>query len=69
MIVKVQIALNRTDAPALVYNEDRSHEIFISVNEALEKAMRGQPKAFFYAYAVHDELIIDLNREAPWQDW
>lgn len=67
MIIKVQLALNDPNAPALVYNEDRSYEVHVPVTEPLEAMMRGRPKVFFHALMLHDELLI--TQEAPWQDW
>lgn len=73
-IVKVQLPIGgNAKAEALVYNEDRSVEGLLTITDSLEKAMAGRPKKFFFAYLVgstsNPELIVDVHREAPWQDW
>ena len=67
MIVKVQIPLNDDSGPALIYNQDRSFEMFVLVDEYLRTVMRGRLKAFFRVRATHTGVAI--LAEAPWQDW
>lgn len=68
MIFKVQIPLNAdTKQLALAYNEDRSQELFIPINQSLLDKMAGEPKKYFNAHIWNDSLI--LRKEVQEQDW
>lgn len=77
MIFKVQLPLETNDenAPALVYNEDKTIITFIPVTEDLLKRMGDgkRPKAFFYGEVIGPveagNTTVYLGEEAPWQDW
>ena len=66
IIVKVQLPLNDPTLDALIYDEERSWQLFVPV-EHVEGLMRGRPKVFFQARIVEDKLL--LGDEAPEQDW
>lgn len=68
MIVKVQVPLATNTAPqALVYNEDRTVELFIPISNGLKAIMRGRPKVYFYAEVR--KKLLHINEEAPRQEW
>ncbi len=73
IIVKVQLPLNNSDDgyehPALIYNEDRSYQVFMAVDESLLKSMAGDDKKYFYATADHDNHDTILHEEATGQHW
>lgn len=71
-IVKVQLPLFASDgAPVLIYNEDKSRHAMVEVSakefNRLSNKMDGEPKGYFYAHAVHGEIVLD--EIAPWQSW
>lgn len=71
MIVKVQIPLatNSKEALALVYNKDRSYEVFMEITDELLKSMGREYKKFFYAHYDRKNNLTVLDREALWQEW
>ena len=74
MIVKVQVPLNTdaidSNAPALIYDQERTFTMFAEVHERLRRVLAGRDKAFFYARWVGEKTPnLELEREAPWQDW
>ena len=72
-IFKIQLPLssNEPRPAALVYNEDRSIQFMLSIEEDVVGAMRGRPKAYFFGEQMDDSgyALIDLGREAPTQSW
>ena len=70
-IVKVQLPLMSNDPQplALVYNRSRSYDVDMIVSKALIKAMKGQPKKFWYAHYDPETNNTVLEREAPVQNW
>jgi len=71
VIVKVQTPLlsNDPDAMALVYDKTRRNQGFMPIDEYLLEAMNGEPKKFFHAQILKDEVKVIYNMPAPWQDW
>lgn len=69
-IFKIQIPIQSSmeNAPALVYNEDRSTEIMIAVTDEIRKVCGENKKAYVNATIVNDNSILIVNK-APWQDW
>ena len=68
-IFKVQLPLISTDPNAgiLVYNEDRSIETIVPMDEDAKKYFT-EPKSFHFGHMDKDGWLI-LVGEAPWQDW
>jgi len=76
MIVKVQIPLasNVSSPEALVYDESRSFNTLLPIDEMLKAAMHGEPKKFFDAELVDDPNEKDacklkLNQEVTDPGW
>ncbi len=71
MIVKVQVPLrtNYEEPLALVYNRDRSYQVFMQITEDLKIAMDGHYKKFFYAHYDKENNHTVLDKAAPWQQW
>lgn len=67
-IVKVQVPIGG-EGPALVYNKDRTTEVFMETNEEILGLLDGRPKAFFFAYVDEQTEAVMVGPEAPWQDW
>lgn len=68
VIVKIQLPLVSTGCPmALIYNESRTIEKIVPVNDDLERRMDGQNKTYFQAYLEDGQL--ELISPAPWQNW
>jgi len=72
MIVKIQVPLVTADPypKALIYNKGKSVWITRGLEELPDhvlKIMSKEPKAFFHAKIVDDELEIGIA--APWQEW
>lgn len=67
IIVKVQTPLFPQDAPALVYNQDRSVMMKCPMDDSLKKIMGGKAKAYFKAEVVGDK--INLLKQLPDQNW
>ena len=57
------------DAPALVYNRDRTVERFIQVDQGLVDFMRGESKKFAFGHVDLLTRKLILVEEAPWQGW
>ncbi len=71
MIVKVQASLATNDPRgqlALIYNEDRTVEWCGPVSDEILAQLKGEPKAFFYAF-LDDKGVIQIKNPAPWQEW
>ena len=66
VIVKVQLPQAGADDLALVYEYARANRRFVPVATVADR-MRGRPKAYFYAKAGADPLV--LGDEAPEQAW
>lgn len=71
MIVKVQIPVvtNDPNAMALVYNEDRSFDVFMPITKDLKKAMGDNKKQYFHAEYDKKNNNTILKGKAPWQSW
>lgn len=76
MIVKVQLPLYvnepRDEQEALVYNEDRSIEVMLPIDDELRHAMDGQVKAFFEAdvkYTLDGAKILQIEEHLEDQGW
>ena len=69
-IVKIQTPLFG-GSEVLVYNEDKSVMEMFPNSLEIERAMAGEDKKFFYAknVKVNEGFILDIIKEAPWQDW
>ena len=70
MIVKVQIPLAGSDpnAPALIYNERRTVQVFVPVNERFAKDCKETGKAY-YRVRMRDEdkvQILERVEDQPW---
>jgi hypothetical protein len=66
VIVKVQLPIGGEDSLALVYEHGRANQRLVPVSTVADR-MRGRPKAYFYAKAGADPLV--LGDEAPEQAW
>jgi len=68
-IFKIQIPIAGNAKPmALVYNGDRSVEVYIPITEDFIKMMGDKKKSFFYGF-VDEDKTFHVEKEAPWQDW
>lgn len=71
MIVKVQLPVlswdDSEEAPALVYNEDRSVMLMVAVTDEILAVMEG-PKGFFEA-EVDDDGLLHLGASVEDPGW
>lgn len=69
MIIKMQLPLATTQetARALAYNEDRTWERFIDLDQDILKLMGGRPRAFFEVAVRGDQ--IRFIKEVPDPGW
>jgi hypothetical protein len=70
MIVKVQVPLasSETNAPALVYDEARSFNLYFACTPELMERLNGRPKAYFEA-KLNEKQELELGQEVPMQRW
>jgi hypothetical protein len=75
-IVKVQVPLFASRGggrDVMVYNETRTIQEMLGMDQPsfddLIDWMRGEPKAFFYAYSDKETKMLVLLRPAEWQEW
>lgn len=54
---------------ALVYNKDRTKTGQFETTRELADLMHGRPKVYFYAKYLPVTGDIQIEKEAPWQDW
>lgn len=68
-IVKVQLPLGTNeDIPhMLVYNEDRSVEVYTPVQERFAQELREAHKGFYHATVNDDQ--VNIGSPAAWQSW
>jgi phage-related protein len=72
MIVKLQtpIVTSETKPLALMYNEDRSYEVFLPMDfEEIKTWMNGRFKAFFEIELGFEEYGFTITREVEDQGW
>ncbi len=74
MLVKIQISQFSSDSNVhmLIYDKKRSVRIEQVATPEILKKMKGRPKAFFNAVMNKPkgaEPNIDIQEEAPWQNW
>lgn len=71
MIVKVQIPLKSLlkFPKAMVYNQDRTFDVFMEITDELLKVMGDEVKMFFHADYDGETHNTILGNVAPWQDW
>jgi len=67
MILKLQISLSPGDNKMLIYNKDRSIFYEDDATDDVVKLAAGRKKLFVKAKLVDTKL--EINGEAPWQDW
>ena len=69
MIVKVQLSLTTSEEcqQVCIYNEDESVFWMGDASKELIKEMKGEFKQFRYAEIIDSK--IDIQEEAPWQEW
>lgn len=67
MIVKVQVPISyNTDKPlALIYNKDRSVEVYIECSKELMDRMAGELRVFFKAEIVMGQIVL-LEKVPDW---
>ena len=73
-IFKVQLPLMTTDPEpkALAYNRTESCMFDITVSKELVKRFHGETKLFFWITWTERKdgsIGVDMNHEAPWQEW
>ncbi len=70
-IVKVQVPLatNADEPLALVYDENRTFDVYMRITDGLLEVMKGRPKAFFYATYDKKNNNTIIGKEAKWQNW
>jgi len=70
-IVKLQVPLysNCENPECLVYNEDRSFETFVPLDENIKRAMKGRPKAFFRSGITKNTFYLGTESEVPDPGW
>jgi hypothetical protein len=70
-VVKLQVPIFSSDphAQCLVYNEDRSFETFVPMDENIERAMKGRPKAFFRSGLTGKTFYLGTESEVPDPGW
>jgi hypothetical protein len=67
MIVKVQIALNGPDLPALVYTKWRTHFLHMELPDDIKEALGKDVKGYFEAEFVDGACHIGKRvKEQPW---
>lgn len=67
-IVKVQVSLSPTTAPAMVYAKDRGRLTLLDALPAhVRTQLRGQPKGYFKANWLHGRWHLgDRVEDQPW---
>ena len=72
-IVKIQLPIHPPmdlDAPALLYNEDRSVMQEVAVTGPLRARFRpGEFRAYFFVGISEDDVEMEIGDRAPTQKW
>ena len=68
-ILKVQTSIvsSSGEEEVLVYNKDRTIQHMGDVTKAIREIMKGEHKKFMFGEII--DKNINLQGEAPWQDW
>ena len=65
--IQLPISSNEINPPALIYNESRSIELYIRVNQVKDLFYGSQKKIYVFGEMENNEL--EFHRIAPEQDW
>lgn len=70
-IFKVQVSLIGSSPTKMVlaYNKDRSLQTEVPLTEDIKEMMGDFAKKFYYGTVVDDNIVLEGDEEAPWQDW
>lgn len=70
-IVKVQVPLMTSEEvpAALVYDKTRKHQGFYPVSPELMDLMDGEPKKYFEAEILGEEIKVDFASEVAHPGW
>lgn len=67
MIVKVQVPIDGSNGPAMVYDQKRRMERMIPITRSLRRLMQAEVKIYCEATVEHGEFM--LGKRVADQDW
>lgn len=67
--LQVPLASNEKDAPAMVYNEDRTIQFFLPMTDEILNMMNGRPKAYFNMTFPDGKSDVVIGEEVPNPGW